>query len=292
MATTEQSQQGHERSTDKQEYPFSAVLSEDGVEEIDMIHRHISGLIDEYRLHITENGWEIRVVDASNVWIADIRIPTTVFEQYDCSEDMKVGVNVDEWNDAIQNDSGQITYGFDTSGDPQLSVGDTSVTTIDPDSIRMEPDVSNLELDTTAVVEDIELFTHFCNNTGSHIQISGSDEGIALHCEKDVSNDTLLLPDDNGSDVREYTRDGYSGSLHDRVADMHESYETNEHLRSGIDVSLFSQDYLENAFKNLLVKHKRGVSYELELGTEFPLKLHRRDDTDVEFTFMLAPRIQ
>ena len=284
MSVDTNSSSDDESSSIANDYPFVAVLGDDGRESLDMIFRHVGGLVDEIKVHITDDGWWFRPMDPATVAMVDVNIPSTVFSEYDCAQDITVGIDVSELNDALTADE-RIRYDANGDSGPLMYVGDTEIMCIDPKSVRMEPDIPDLDLPSTAVIENIEVFNHFIDAMPSdHVQISMSENGVACHADGDTDSATLLLENGRDVDVREHARkDATRTSVDERPSNFHDG--------ANKDVSLFSQDYLVNAFDDLLVKHTRGVSYELKCGTEFPMYLTRIDETDVSITVMLAPRI-
>jgi proliferating cell nuclear antigen len=135
---------------------------------------------------------------------------------------------------------------------------------IDPDSIRQEPDIPDLDLAAEIVVEgaQIDRGIKAADMVSDHIRlrVDEADEIFYIEAEGDTDDVDLAL-----------TRE-------DLIA-----------LTAGPADSLFSLDYLKDMNKAIA----SDAEVTIELGEEFPVKLHYGFAEGLgQVTFMLAPRIQ
>lgn len=135
---------------------------------------------------------------------------------------------------------------------------------IDPDSVRNRPDIPDLDLEAEAVVEaaDIDRSVTAADMVSDHIALGVDleDELLYVEAEGDTDDVHLELGDD---ELIEFD----PGDAH----------------------SMFSLDYLIDLEKAM----PNDAEVTLELGTEFPVKLHfDYAEGDGQSTQMLAPRIQ
>ena len=56
----------------------------------------ISILVDEATFKIEPDGLKLRAMDPSRVAMIDFELPKTIFEEYVCSEPMKIGMKISE----------------------------------------------------------------------------------------------------------------------------------------------------------------------------------------------------
>jgi proliferating cell nuclear antigen len=141
-----------------------------------------------------------------------------------------------------------------------------SMATIDPDSIRQEPDIPDLDLPVTAHIEwaRVDRALRAADMVSDHVSLASPEdsEGLVVTAEGDTD------------DVREEIPADALGA--------------ESEVPTGTEVrSLFSLDYL-NDMKGPI---PGGETVTLRLGTEMPLKMHWGSG-DMSVTNMLAPRIQ
>ena len=271
-------------------------------EVLDMRLRHIMKTIDEFRLRVTEDGLGIRAVDPGNVGMVQVVLSTEHFDMYRVEQAGTTGVSVDTLRSYLKSmDTDRATMKIEPdTRELRLSDMDSRVHAggglIDPDSIRREPDLPDLDLPVTLTIKDIQVVCDFLDKLGNgdHVRFQASENGLSLLTERDVDDISLTLWSDevlgaNEGDVV-IGRTSYNGNpvRSDVPTTVQEL-----HAGATIDAeSLFSAEYLRGFFAKLLKRHTRGVSYELQLGTEFPMYLDRETEFDAdEMRLMLAPRI-
>jgi proliferating cell nuclear antigen len=135
---------------------------------------------------------------------------------------------------------------------------------IDPDSIRQEPDIPDLDLDATIVLEgdQISRGVSAADLCSDHITLSCDVDSEAFHMAAEGDTDDVDL--ELGSD------DLLSAEVEDDCE------------------SMFSLDYLSDMQRPMPSDGEVSV----RLGTEFPVKFRYSVEEGVSVTNMLAPRIQ
>ena len=225
-------------------------------------------LVDECKIHLDEDGIEIRAVDPANVGMVDLSLSTSAFESYEADGGI-IGVNLVRLQDiAGMADSGQLVELELDEETRKLHISidglEYTLALIDPESIREEPDLPDLDLSSTIVIEgrDIDRAVTAADMVSDHIEL-GVDEAEEVFYVK-AQGDT---------------------------DDVHLELDTEDliDLVAGEASSLFSLDYLQDMNKAI----PKDTEVTMELGEEFPVKLHF-DIAEAEgsVTYMLAPRIQ
>lgn len=267
-------------------------------EILDMRLRHVIETFEECKLRVTDEGIGFCAVDPGNVAMFHVKISPKHFESFEVENPGIVGVSIEDLRDWIKTSSTDNVEVTIDGNENQLRIGGMNGrihaggATIDPDSIRSQPDFPNLDLPAKVRIKNILHLTSYLDqlSSGEHVMAVASRNGISFRTDRDISDVVLTLPSDDNvggnGDVTVITT-GDSGSLGDTSSEV-------ESLHGNADVerSFFSADYLIGAFKKLLKRHKDGASYELLMGTEFPMKLKRECEYQEDrLDFMMAPRI-
>ena len=225
-------------------------------------------LVDECKIHLDDGGIEIRAVDPANVGMVDLSLDASAFESYEADGGL-IGVNLVRLQDiAGMADSGQLVELELDEETRKLHISidglEYTLALIDPESIREEPDLPDLDLSSTIVIEgrDIDRAVTAADMVSDHIEL-GVDEGEEVfYVEAEGDTDDVHLELD-GEDLID--------------------------LLAGNASSLFSLDYLQDMDKAI----PKDAEVTMELGEEFPVKLHFDiAESEGEVTYMLAPRIQ
>jgi proliferating cell nuclear antigen len=135
---------------------------------------------------------------------------------------------------------------------------------IDPDSIRQEPDIPDLDLSAEIVLEGAQLDRGIkaADMVSDHVRlrVDAADEAFHIEAEGDTDDVDFEL------------------DAEDLIA-----------LTAGSADSLFSLDYLKDMNKAI----PKDAEVTIELGEEFPVKIHYAvAEGQGNITYMLAPRIQ
>ncbi|PSP28083.1 DNA polymerase sliding clamp [Halobacteriales archaeon QH_2_65_14] len=226
-------------------------------------------LVDECKIHFDDEGLEIRAVDPANVGMVDLSLSAEAFESFEVDEGL-IGVDLVRLQDiAGMADSDQLVHLELDEETRKLHISidglEYTLGLLDPESIREEPDLpEDLNLPATIVIEgrDIDRAVTAADMVSDHIElgVDETDEVFYVTAEGDTDDVHLELG---------------TGDLIDLVV--------------GPASSLFSLEYLKNMNKAI----PGDVEVTMELGEEFPVKLHF-DIAEGEgaVTYMLAPRIQ
>ncbi|WP_434521005.1 DNA polymerase sliding clamp [Halorubrum sp. AS12] len=228
----------------------------------------VSVLVDECKIRLNEEELSIRAVDPANVGMVDLTLEAAAFESYDADGGV-IGVNLARLEDiaGMANSGDLIHLELDEETRKlHIEIDGLSYTLalIDPDSIRQEPDIPDLDLASEIVVEGAQLDRGIkaADMVSDHIRlrVDETDEAFFIEAEGDTDDVNLKL------------------DREDLIA-----------LSAGAADSLFSLDYLKDMNKAI----PSDAEVTVELGEEFPVKLHYGFAEGLgNVTFMLAPRIQ
>ncbi|NIB98137.1 DNA polymerase sliding clamp [Halobacterium sp. R2-5] len=244
---------------------FKAIVSADTLREtLDSV----SVLVDECKIHLDEDGLSIRAVDPANVGMVNLDLGAAAFESYEADGGI-IGVNLSRLEDiAGMADSDQLVQLELDEETRKLHIQidglEYTLALIDPDSIRQEPDIPDLDLSANVVIEgaDIDRSVRAADMVSDHIAlgVDAADELFYVDAEGDTDDVHLELTRDDLIDLE-------AGDAH----------------------SLFSLDYLKDMNKAI----PKDAEVELELGDEYPVKIHFDiAEAQGRVTYMLAPRIQ
>jgi len=244
---------------------FNAIVSADTLTDtLDSV----GVLVEECKIHLEEDGFEIRAVDPANVGMVDLSLSAAAFESYEADGGV-IGVNLSRLEDiAGMADSGQLVHLELDEETRKLHISidglEYTLALIDPDSIRQEPDIPDLDLSSEIVLEgaDIDRAVKASDMVSDHIAlgVDAGDEQFYIDAEGDTDDVHLEL------------------TAEDLIA-----------LQAGDAHSLFSLDYLKDMNKAI----SNDAEVTVELGQEFPVKIHYAiAEGEGQVTYMLAPRIQ
>lgn len=228
----------------------------------------VSVLVDECRIHLNDDGMQIRAVDPANVGMVDMTLPAAAFEDYTGNGE-EIGVNLTRLEDitGMADSDQEIDVNLDTETRMlHIEFGGLSynLALIDPDSIRQEPDIPDLDLPAEITLEGSQLSRGVtaADMVSDHIRlrVDGNSEDFIIEAEGDTDDVDLTLDEDDLIDIEAASAD-----------------------------SLFSLDYLDD-MESAIPGSEAVVA---ELGEEFPVKLHYNFAEGIgSVTYMLAPRIK
>ena len=228
----------------------------------------VGALVEECKIHLDEEGLSIRAVDAATVGMVDVTISASAFESYEADGGL-IGVNLGRLSDIAGMGSGDDLIHLELNEETgkleiQLDGLEYTLALIDPDSIRQEPDIPDLDLPARIVLEgaDINRAVRAADMVSDHVAL-GVDE----------ANETFYVSAEGDTD------------------DVHLELDRDDliDLRSGAAHSLFSLEYL----KDMNSAIDADAEVVVELGEEFPVKLSFQiAEAQGDVLYMLAPRIQ
>jgi proliferating cell nuclear antigen len=228
----------------------------------------VSVLVDECKIRLEEDELAIRAVDPANVGMVDLSLDAAAFESYEADGGV-IGVNLARLEDiaGMANSGDLVDLELDEETRKlhiQMEGLSYTLALIDPDSIRQEPDIPDLDLPAEIVVEGQQL-----------------DRGIKA---ADMVSDHIRLRVDEDEPAFYIEAEGDTDDVDLRLAETDLI-----DLQAGPADSLFSLDYLKDMNRAI----PNDAEVRVELGEEFPVKLHYEFAEGLgTVTFMLAPRIQ
>jgi proliferating cell nuclear antigen len=228
----------------------------------------VSVLVEECKIRLNEDGLAIQAVDPANVGMVDLSLDAEAFESYEADGGV-IGVNLSRLEDiAGMGNAGDLVHLELDEETRKLHIRidglSYTLALIDPDSIRQEPDIPDLDLPAEIVLE------------GTHL-----DRGIKA---ADMVSDHIALRVDAEEDTFHIQAEGDTDDV-----DLKLTREDLIDLEVGPAESLFSLDYLKDMNKAI----PSDAEVTMELGEEFPVKLHFEFAEGLgQVTYMLAPRIQ
>lgn len=238
-------------------------------------------LVDEAKGRFSEDGLHIRAVDLANVGMVDVTAHASGFERFDANSERVVGLNLDRFQSAAgwarKRGGDGDPVGIDVRADPDrirvdITRPDQEMKrisewhAIDTDSLRMEPDIPDLDLPCRAQPPV----------DGFYEAVSALNDTRHDHATLTRDGSTLVLRAENGDEDREAF---YFPNAAWHVDDSDET-----------PASIFSLDYLDDMATGL--KRSKADRLTLSFGQEFPAILaFEHEEWGFEGRYLLAPRI-
>ncbi|WP_435065977.1 DNA polymerase sliding clamp [Halobaculum sp. EA56] len=265
--TTDHDDETHETTTDEDDAPFEAIIQarvlNDFLDPIDAI-------VEEFRLNLTDEGFRAEVVDPGNIGMARVRLDAEAFESFEVADaGGQLGISLGKFRElldfadpgdlvslSLDQETRKLDVAFDTI--------DASVALIDPETIRQEPDIPELDLATKITLEGRQLRrgVELADMVSDYVRFIGDPDAREWRMEADGDVD----------DVSE--RFSREDLIKGQVPEEHES--------------LFSTDYLLDMTKPI----PKDAEVTLRHGTEHPVKFDYEIGEGVSVANMLAPRIE
>lgn len=237
-------------------------------ENISSLLDSVTVLVDECKIRFDEDGMYIRAVDPANVGMVDVTLRKEGFESFNCTEGL-IGVNLNRFEDIVgmANRDDLISLTLDEETRKLIIEVDGltyTLSLIDPDAIREEPDIPELDLPARVTIEGAQInrFVTASDMVSDHLTLIVDEENrqFVVEAKGDVDDVDLELNEDDVIDI-----------------DV------------GNASSMFSLDYYKDINKAI----PKNTEVIIELGKDFPVKMHLTTcDGACETTYMLAPRIQ
>lgn len=236
--------------------------------------RLLDPIANEIKLHFDSDGIFVEVVDSANVIMTRARLHADALESYTLHEETTVGINTNALGSVLQH----ARYGKSTSDvvslevDPkevqttvEKEIADTTATigeraeTIDPNSLREEPDLPDLEfthavdLSANALAGVLDVFEL---KSKHHLQLESTEGGVRFSQGDDVSGRVVELDREAGEAGAQTI---YSGSY---VGDIQKQ-----------------------------IQHGLMDTTTVKWADEFPMFVEMEREDVCEVTTMIAPRI-
>jgi len=244
--------------------------------ELRTFFNQASVLVDECKLQATREGLLIRAVDAANVGMVDVSFTTNLCEAFVATRGV-IGLNLDRVEDVLKlaNASDIVEFEFDQQTrkmEIRNNGLDYTLSTIDPKSIREEPEIPDLELTVESVltVDAMKRGLKAASMVSEHVTIqseaASSSEEVVIEAEGDTDTVELEI---NGDDIVDYQ----AGNAPDNTVE-----------------SMFSLDYLKS-MKKAFPTGSDTEPLDIRFGSEFPINVVYSQEA-IRTEYMLAPRIQ
>jgi len=246
---------------------FSALISADAlVDYVDACR----AIVDEAVIHLTDEGIETQAVDPANVAMVDVALDQAAFNSYE-ADDGRIGVNLERLDDVLgMADSGELVH---LNLNPEtrklhIDAGGLSytLTLIDPDAVRREPDMPDLDWPATITVEGgtLDRGRRAADLVADHVTLSADADtrAFSMAAEGDTDDVATTAGDDDLVDAR--FEDGASPT------------------------SLFALEYLADVLGPIGADTTVGV----RLGEDLPARLQwSAEEGDLRVVSVIAPRI-
>jgi len=228
----------------------------------------VNRLVDEAKFRIGEDRIAIRAVDPANVGMVDLDMSTRAFQSYQADPGV-IGINLNRMVDVLSVGNSDDTVHLSlNAATRKLTVTvdglEYTLALIDPDSIRQEPDIPDLKLDTEIKMEAgvLDRAVTASDMVSDHVGFDYSPDGARVYAEGDTDDVDLDLTNVDGVESIKTHNEGSS---------------------------LFSLDYLKSINKMV----PKGETARIEVGDEFPIKIYFGvADSHAEVETLLAPRIK
>jgi len=227
-------------------------------------------IVDESKLRFDDGGLRSRAVDAANVAMVDVGVPGSAFERLDVGDETTLGINLETLADVLSMaESGDDLIAELNAETKKLELSfpntglEYTCALIDPDAIRQEPDIPDLDLGGEFVVPGraIDRGLNAADLVSDHIRFEADDDDT-LRMSADGDTDTVDLAIDDALIDGELTGDDQE--------------------------SIFSLKYLTDITRPI----GSDTAVSIDLGSEMPVKLHFGMGDDINVSAMVAPRIQ
>jgi len=228
----------------------------------------VATLVDECKVQFQEGGLSIRAVDPANVAMVDLTVDAAAFEVYDVT-DHTIGLNLETLLDYLSAVDSE-TVSIRETDDRKLKVAGEhfagSMACIDPDAIRQEPDIPDLDLEATVTLRG-----------------DGLNRGLTA---ADLVTDKVTFRADE--DARAFTMSGEGDTDDVEMAFGDDSEALLDADVRGSPRSVFSLDY----WHDIAAPMPSDGAVSLQLGEEMPVKTRYSLAEGVVVENMVAPRVE
>jgi proliferating cell nuclear antigen len=230
-----------------------------------------SPFVSEGKVHFNDDGLHTSVVDPANVGMHyDVHLRAAAFDSYEAPGSATIGISFTRLVEilGVVDSSDLIEFRLDMETRKlhfDLGVASQTMALIDPDAIRQEPDVSDVDLPNTVTLTGAQIDTMLtvADLNSDHVDVAfdADAETVAFEAEGDVDEGVVTFDADD-------------------VEDIHAVEDT---------TSLFSLDYLQGMTEAI----PDDATVMFQFGDEFPTRFSwAAEEGDLSVKSMLAPRIQ
>jgi len=229
----------------------------------------LTPLVTECKMHFNDDGVTVRAVEAAKVAMVDAHLSATAFESYESPGAVTQGVNLERMSDrlSVGGGSDMVNLSLDMeSRKLNVDVGNIqqAMALIDPDAVRAEPDLPDLDLPNTVVLEGqpLDAAVSAVDMVSDHVDIRAAGDRVEFVGQGDTDETVVTFGPEDAIDA------------------------------SGIDAdvtSIFSLEFIE-AFVDPMPS---DAEVTLTFGDEMPLWVEwSAFDGELDVTQMVAPRIK
>lgn len=239
----------------------------------------VTQLVDEAKLHVSDDGIHTKAVDPANVGMVEMNLDEDEFETLDINEPLVLGVNLNTFVSQINDIAAEPVGDEEQTLHIELNESTRKVSMwaspgsmeftmalIDPDSIRQEPDIPDMELPGAVDVRS-SYFAHAvktAKNYSEHITFG-----------MDANDDVFYM--------------SAHGDTDDWEAVLDDTHHAVQYLETETVKSIFSLDYFDDVQKGI----PSNTEVSMEMGEQFPVRiLFDFLESNVSVTYMIAPRIE
>lgn len=244
---------------------FEAIIQKGRLESL---LEPVSAIVDECKIHLGDGGVTITAVDASNVALVDVQLDAEAFEAYEADGGV-IAVNINRLEDVVgEADGGALVQLRLDDETRKLEIAfdrvDFELALLDPETVRDEPELPDLDLPATVGLE------------GRHLA-----QAVKL---TSMVADHLVLGVDTTAGVFYVRSEGDTDQVHIE----HPGDELRALTPADVE-SLFSLEYLDDIQTTI----PKEAEVTLRLGEAMPLKLDFQiAEAYGDCEFMLSPRLE
>lgn len=254
-----------EKPDELEDQPFNAIVE---ASRFKHFLECLNAVADEAKVHCTEDGFEAHVVDPGNIAMVWADLNKTGFESYH-GDGTTLGVNLERMFEVLgfanAGDLVHLELNVETRMlDVQINNVGFEIALIDPDAMRAEPDLTELDLPASVTIPGEEL-----------------QKGIDA---AEMVSDCLTIGVDDGAEEMHILAEGDTDT-----SDVSFDEEIIECQVNGAAESMFSVDYCEALASPI----PAASEVEMHVGEEFPTQwFWEGEEGTLDVHMMVAPRIQ
>ena len=239
-------------------------------EDLDDVLTPVTTIVDECRFHLNDDELATSAVDPANVAMVDFAVDRAQFEEYSADGEL-VGLNLERFGSiaGMADKDDDVRLGTTENNRLNININDQlsyNLNLIDPDSIRDEPDIPDLDVaaEVTLTGADLNFGIEAAEMVSDHVALRADPDAEAFYIEAEGDTDDVDFELDADDDL--------------------ELFEADEEV-----ASLFALDYLSDMASAI----PDDALLTINLGNELPVIMeYEVFDGNGDVTFMLAPRIE
>ena len=231
----------------------------------------ISSIVEEANFEATADGLSFRAMDPSHIALIDVFWPNTAFEKYECNEQIKFAVRVEDLNKLIRRANQKDSVEFSLGDDELLQIKFEGTYSREfnlhlIESTSGSTPLPKLNLDSKIILKG-SIFQQLLSDISTvsdHVILSSTTDSITFSGKSDTGKASAIL-DKGNEDLLELNVTEASNSM-------------------------YSIDYLNNITKASI---NADDSVSLDYSSKMPMKLELKlGDKGGLICFYLAPRIE